>query len=642
MRCLADDPRLTAFALGESLDDSQDLESHLETCATCQRVLRETRALHGLLDAALSAEAGPGLADAQLARIETALSKPARPRRARPDSMRRASWRVFGLAAVLFLSLGLTLFVVNIQSQRSASSEQRSIPIGDAESYYSHDSRPAATLTGPVPPPPHAQPALNAEPPLVLEPIAREGYDRIDDNPFVSTRRETLSTFSIDVDRAAYANVRRFLQSGQRPPPDAVRIEELLNNFAWNDPQPAADSEHPVEISVETARCPWQTEHRLVRIALKGREPSEQRPASNLVFLLDVSGSMNQPQKLPLLKKAFRLLVSKLDARDQVSIVVYAGASGVVLPPTSCAEPETIIAALEQLQASGSTNGGAGIEQAYALASDNFIDGGINRVILATDGDFNVGISDRGQLTRLIEDKARSGVFLSVLGFGMGNYQDATLEELSNRGNGNYAYIDSLREAYKVLGRELLGSLWTIARDVKLQVEFNPSQVAGFRLIGYENRVLAHQDFDDDSKDAGELGAGHSVIAYYQVVPAGQEVPGAVEPDSLRYGTSSPAVENPSPELLFVKLRYQQPQGSSSIKLELPVLDAGQTLEDASADFKFGCAITAFGLILRDSPYRGGANFGTVLELAREGLAFDPGGDRRAFIELVEQARTLY
>ncbi len=468
-----------------------------------------------------------------------------------------------------------------------------------------------------------------------------EAYDRIYENRFLRASENPLSTFSIDVDRASYANVRRFIEAGQRPPPDAVRIEELVNAFRYADPAPGLEEQHPLAVSVEVAGCPWQAQHRLVRVALKGKElPAEQRPASNLVFLVDVSGSMDNPNKLPLVQKALRHLVYQLDERDSIAIVVYAGNAGLVLPSTSGLRQGEVVEALNRLKAGGSTNGGEGIELAYKTAREHYIEGGINRVLIATDGDFNVGISDRGSLTRLIEEQADGGIFLSVLGFGMGNYKDATLEQLSNAGDGNYAYIDSMQEAHKILGREMLGTLWAIARDVKLQIEFNPAHVNGYRLIGYENRILAHEDFNDDSKDAGDLGVGHSVVAFYEIVPAGVDFPEQVDP--LKYGPTETETPHPSPELLTAKLRYQLPADKApSQLLEVPLTDTGMSLNEASTEFKFSAAVAAFGLILRDSAYKGGANWGTVQELASEGLGEDADGERARFLVLVSQAREL-
>ena len=445
-----------------------------------------------------------------------------------------------------------------------------------------------------------------------------EAYDRIEDNQFLQATQNPLSTFSIDVDTASYAVVRRFLQGGRLPPKDAVRIEEMLNYFSYNYPVPS--EEGPFSASVEVAQAPWALEHRLVRIGLKGQELGmEQRPSSNLVFLLDVSGSMQPANKLPLLKNAMRLLVDRLGEKDRVAIVVYAGASGLVLPSTSSDQKGEILAALENLRAGGSTNGGSGIRLAYQTAVSNFITGGVNRVILATDGDFNVGTTNQGDLTRLIEDNAKSGVFLTVLGFGMGNYKDSTLEKLADMGNGNYAYIDTINEARKVLVNEINSTLVTIAKDVKIQIEFNPLQVSAYRLIGYENRLLRQEDFNDDTKDAGEIGAGHTVTALYEIVPAGKglQIPGV---DPLKYQTPMGTTDvAQSGELLTLKFRYKQPDGETSRLLEFPVRDGDRAYSQASQDFKFAAAVASFGMILRESPYKGNGTLAAVLELAEEG-----------------------
>jgi len=467
----------------------------------------------------------------------------------------------------------------------------------------------------------------------------REAYDRIHDNAFKLVRQDPLSTFSIDVDTASYANVRRFLNQNQLPPPDAVRIEELVNYFRYDYAQPKA--EHPFSVSVDLAQCPWAPTHRLARVALKGREPDlARRPASNLVFLLDVSGSMGDANKLPLVKRSMKLMVDHLGENDRVAIVVYAGASGLVLPSTTCDRKKQVLAALDRLSAGGSTNGGAGIQLAYQTAVDNFIKGGTNRVILATDGDFNVGVSDRGRLTRLIEKKAKSGVFLTVLGFGQGNLQDATMEELSGKGNGTYAYIDSIREARKVLVEQIGGTLLTIAKDVKIQVEFNPARIGAYRLIGYENRVLRNQDFNDDKKDAGEIGAGLTVTAFYEVVPRGVkiDIPGV---DPLKYQATALADAAISDEAMTVKLRYKLPDGDTSTLITAAVKDEPRSIKDVSDDYVFATAVAAFGMVLRDSPYKGSANLALVEELARTGARRDPGGYRKEFLELVRKARAL-
>jgi Ca-activated chloride channel family protein len=532
-----------------------------------------------------------------------------------------------------------------------------------------------------------------------------ESYDRITDNAFLTVAQNPLSTFSIDVDTASYSNTRRFIvEQSQLPPKDAVRIEEMVNYFPYSYPAPKGEA--PFGADVEVAGCPWNAEHRLVRIALKGKEiAKEARPASNLVFLIDVSGSMQPQNKLPLLKRAMQRMVQELRENDRVAIVVYAGSSGLVLPSTSCdsLHRQTILDALEKLAAGGSTNGAEGIQLAYQVATQNFIKDGTNRVILCTDGDFNVGITNQGDLTRLIEEKAKSNVFLSVLGFGMGNVKDSTMEKLADKGNGNYAYIDTPAEAQKVLVDQLSGTLVTIAKDVKIQVEFNPAKIAGYRSIGYENRMLAKEDFNDDKKDAGEIGAGHTVTALYELVPAGKKVetgsvdalkyqantastvgieraeanldlkrevlrrkeasPNAFSPAEVEEARSdvklaeaqlkgarerkqlAPTTSPASDELLTVKLRYKAPdapleQGTSKL-LEFPVKDSGESYSQASGDFKFASAVAEFGMILRESPYKGGMTMDGVIELAQEGIGEDVNGYRAEFVEMVKKAKGL-
>jgi Ca-activated chloride channel family protein len=473
-----------------------------------------------------------------------------------------------------------------------------------------------------------------------------EAYASSKDNAFLRVVDQPLSTFSIDVDTASYANMRRFLSQHQRPPVDAVRIEELVNYFPYDYAPPTGDQ--PFAAHLEVANAPWAPEHRLVRIGLKGRDISDaRRPAANLVFLLDVSGSMNQPNKLPLVKKSLRLLVEKLRADDRVAIAVYAGQSGLVLPSTSAREKAKILEAIDELNASGSTNGGMGIHLAYDIAKANFVAGGVNRVILATDGDFNVGTTSEGELVRLIEEKAKSGVFLSVLGFGMGNLKDSTLEQLADKGNGNYAYIDSLAEAKKTLVEQAGGTLVTIAKDVKIQVEFNPAKVQAYRLIGYENRLLAKEDFNNDKVDAGEIGAGHTVTALYEIVPVGATAPSDTPAvDGLKYqavaqGAGSKEQGAQNRELLTVKIRYKEPTGDVSSKLEFPLIDQGASFADATGDFKFAAAVAGLGMTLRDSPYKGGLTLANVLEWGRAGLGQDVGGYRSEFLTLVNSADLL-
>ncbi len=473
-------------------------------------------------------------------------------------------------------------------------------------------------------------------------PSNTEEYNPIDDNPFKVVKKNPLSTFSIDVDTTSYSNLRRFISEGRLPPKDAVRIEELINYFTYDYPQPKANN--PFSITTEISDSPWNNRHQLVHIGIQGKDiVTENLPPSNLVFLLDVSGSMNNANKLPLIKSAFQLLVDELTEKDTVSIVVYAGAAGVVLPPTKGSEKDKILAAINNLEAGGSTAGGEGIKLAYDLAKRFYQSSGNNRVILATDGDFNVGVSSDAELVRMIENYRDEGIFLTVLGFGTGNFKDAKMEQLANKGNGNYAYIDNLLEAKKVLVTEMGGTLLTIAKDVKIQVEFNPAKVQGYRLIGYENRLLRSQDFNDDKKDAGELGAGHSVTALYEVIPVGVEsnvnLPGV---DELRYQDNQvgEAAYN-SDELMLVKLRYKEPKGTTSELIKQLVVDKGVSLDDASNDFKFAAAVAQYGMILRDSEYKGDASFNEVLKLANQSKGLDLEGYRSEFINMVESSQKL-
>ncbi len=467
-----------------------------------------------------------------------------------------------------------------------------------------------------------------------------EEYKRIEDNRFLAASSNPLSTFSIDVDRASYSNVRRFLSQGQRPPADAVRIEELVNYFTYDYAEP--DGRDPFTIAADAAPAPWNRRHQLVRIGIQGkRYRNREIPPSNLVFLIDVSGSMMSPDKLPLVKQAFHTLVHHLGERDRVAIVVYAGQAGLVLPPTSGADKRTILSAIDRLEAGGSTAGGAGIRLAYDVARRSFMPEGNNRVILATDGDFNVGISSEGELTRLIEDRRKDGTFLTVLGFGTGNYKDSRMELLADKGNGNYAYIDNALEAQKVFGSELTGTLFTIAKDVKIQVEFNPSRVKAYRLIGYENRLLAKEDFNDDTKDAGELGAGHSVTALYEVVPVDSDEDFAlITPDSLRYQRPTFPVDGHPDEWLTVKLRYKTPTSDRSQLLSLRLTD-NQLHHRLDGEFAFAASVAEFGMLLRDSEFKGDANWSNVHELARRGMGEDPDGLRAEFLSLVGRAARM-
>ena len=468
-----------------------------------------------------------------------------------------------------------------------------------------------------------------------------EAYDEIVENEFLDSLNNPKSTFSIDVDTASYSNVRRMIRSGQKPPVGAVRIEEMVNYFEYDYPQPTG--EHPFSVTTDLAQCPWNSDHQLVRVGLKGKTiESEERPSANLVFLLDVSGSMNSPNKLPLVKQAMKMLVRNLENRDRIAIVVYAGASGVVLPSTSCDDSRVIVNALDRLSAGGSTNGGQGIELAYRIAARNFQEGGINRVILCTDGDFNVGTTNQSQLIDLIQRKAKSGVFLSVLGFGTGNYKDSTMEKLADKGNGNYAYIDGLLEARKSLVQQMSGTLLTIAKDVKIQIDFNAARVAAYRLIGYENRMLANKDFADDTKDAGEIGAGHTVTAIYEVVPAGAESPAIKDSGSQFVETRVKADAKESDTLLTVSLRYKQPDGDTSQEFKVALDHSADTnLEPPAGDFRFAASVAAFGMMLRDSQFKGTADWRWIIEAAKENTGDDENGFRSEFVQLAREAEMI-
>jgi Ca-activated chloride channel family protein len=666
MRKVMDEAKLTAYALGElSERERAEVEGYLEGSAEARAEVERVRETAGLLREALAQEASERLTPEQRARIEGRAA--ASPRRRRTAA-----------AGVLATAASLTVALLVTWNQ----SLSRQVPQLEGPGLDSFLSPPTS---GEAPLPPSKPAALSsrelealralgyvgsdASGPLVepfdsgrqdvrrfqpddgtLEPDAgirhqsgpftTEAYDAVEDNPFITVAQSPLSTFSIDVDTASYANVRRFLREGELPPPGAVRIEELVNTFTYDYEPPRG--EHPFAVHLAAATCPWAPDHELVRIGLKGREIEKaKRPPSNLVFLIDVSGSMDEENKLPLLKRALGLLIGELDERDRVAMVVYAGASGLVLPSTPAGSKEPLLVALDRLQAGGSTHGSEGIRLAYETAATHFIEGGVNRVILATDGDFNVGVTSQDELTRLIEEKAKSGVFLTVLGFGMGNYKDSTLEKLADHGNGNYGYIDSQREARRLLVDQMGGTLVTIAKDVKIQVEFNPAQVAEYRLIGYENRVMADHDFDDDTKDAGEIGAGHTVTAFYEVVPVGAP-PVARTARPLKYQQPRRLSKKAhGQETLTVHLRYKKPAGEASVLLEAVLKGAPASFEEAPDDFRFASAVAAFGMILRDSPYRGSASLADVGRWARGALGKDATGQRQELVDLVGVAERL-
>lgn len=469
-----------------------------------------------------------------------------------------------------------------------------------------------------------------------------EGYAPINENGFRNVKASPLSTFSIDVDHASYSNIRRFINNGGLPPADAVRIEEMINYFRYDYPLP--DDDHPFSVSTEMTVCPWNRSHYLLQVGLRGKDIDKSGlPPSNIVFLIDVSGSMNSPDKLPLLKSAFGLLVNELRPRDRVAIVVYAGAAGLVLESTPGSRKEKIMSAIDHLEAGGSTAGGAGLKLAYREAERNFIEDGNNRIILATDGDFNVGESSNGAMERLVEEERGKGVFITVLGFGMGNLKDDKMELIADKGNGNYSYIDNLQEARKVLVGEFGGTLFTIAKDVKFQIEFNPSRIRSYRLIGYENRLLNDEDFNDDRKDAGEMGAGHNVTALYELVPAGTDetVPSV---DPLRYQVDrnrSSDKKDPGREYLTIKVRYKRPSGSKSILMEKHVGGRIGDLEEASDNIRFAAAVAEFGMILEKSEYKGNSTLGSAAGLARSARGTDEDGYRSELIRLIKTVSSM-
>lgn len=464
-----------------------------------------------------------------------------------------------------------------------------------------------------------------------------ENYSTIHENGYKNARSNPLSTFSIDVDNASYSNVRRYINQGSLPPTDAVRIEEMINYFNYDYKTPTGD--HPFSVNTELAKCPWNKEHYLMHIGLQAKRiDKSELPASNLVFLLDVSGSMEAHNKLPLLKRAFKMLVNELRPSDRVAIVVYAGAAGKVLDSTSGDEKKEILDALDKLSAGGSTAGGAGIKLAYKIANDNFIKGGNNRIILATDGDFNVGVSGTSEMERLVEKERENGVFMTVLGFGSGNIKDDKMETIADKGNGNYAYIDNIQEARKVFITEFGGTLFTVAKDVKFQLEFNPEHVKAYRLVGYENRLLNDEDFNDDTKDAGEMGAGHTVTALYEIIPTTSNE-NAPLVDPLKYQNSE-TKKDKSGELLTIKLRYKAPDGKTSTRFELPVIDKLE--KTTSNNFRFSAAVASFGMLLRNSEFLGDSNIETIVDLARSGKGVDEEGYRSEFIQLVKTVDDLH
>jgi Ca-activated chloride channel family protein len=626
------DPRLTAYALGElERDEAKAIEDALAAQPELRQAVEEVSAMSTLLSNELRKEPVSTLSEAQRAQIQERARGVVpidRARRRRRVVIAAASALAASIAAVGFFTVALrrspVLFNKSLESPAPvwlAAPERRAVLKTEPsqEALARQENAPAATSAD------------------TDNGVSGERYGQLKENRFRSARTSPLSTFSIDVDTAAYANVRRFLTQRTLPPADAVRIEELVNYFPYAYPPPRGP--HPFAVHLEQGPAPWNPRHTLVRIGLKGKELDlRSRKPSNLVFLIDVSGSMSDANKLPLLRNAFSMLVRELGENDRVAIAVYAGAAGLVLPSTACTAQNKprILAALEKLEAGGSTAGGAGLQLAYQTAVSSFIKGGVNRVLIATDGDFNVGTTDRDELIALVKRRAQSGVFLTVLGFGMGNLKDDTLEGIANKGNGNYFYIDTLAEARKVLVEQMSGTLTTIAKDVKIQVELNPRKVSEYRLIGYENRLLAARDFADDKKDAGEIGAGHTVTALYELVPATGE-------DALRYQRSSdPAEAGPAAsELLLVKLRYKQPDGETSQLIRIPLAEKPTQAAQTSEDFRFAAAVAWFGMALRGSPFAGDSPWSQIADLAGKARGQDPQGYRAELLKLVATARAL-
>jgi Ca-activated chloride channel family protein len=471
-------------------------------------------------------------------------------------------------------------------------------------------------------------------------PIDREGYDAITENGFKTVGQDPLSTFSIDVDAASYSNVRRMLNMGQLPPAGAVRIEEMINYFKYDYKAPEKDD--PFSINTEIAACPWNNNHQLVSVGLQGKLiPTDNLPASNLVFLIDVSGSMEDPNKLPLVQQSLKLLVDQLREKDKVALVVYAGNAGLVLPSTSGEEKIKIKDAIDRLSAGGSTAGGAGIKLAYKTARENFIKSGNNRIILCSDGDFNVGVSSDAALEEMIETERKSGVFLTILGYGMGNYQDAKMQKLAGKGNGNHAYIDNLSEARKVLVKEFGGTLFAIAKDVKLQIEFNPAKVQAYRLVGYENRMLNKEDFNDDLKDAGELGSGHTVTALYEIIPVGVKSSFIKSVDDLKYQNEKTVSNKTSAEMMTIKFRYKKPDGDVSTLISHPVIFTSASISKTSENFRFAAAVAQFGMLLRKSEFKQQSSYQNTWTLAKDALGKDEEGYRSEFLKMIKNAEAL-
>ena len=635
-----DDWRLSAWALNEhdalTDDDKQEIEAALQDNAELQQAVCELRAAAGLMKKTFAMDTLQTLSKQQRDKVL---------KNAAPKASLMVLFRPLAVAGIA-IAVAMALLAPMTTSASKEADESMHLSLMEPPAIKNGDSYQYSSSDGSA----HAYMSIAGEEHgVIIEKPEKNNYNAISDNGFKDLRIQgnDFSTFSIDVDTASYSDVRSHLQQyGRLPMRRSVRIEEMINYFDYHYAGPDTASAHPFRYHVESSICPWQTKHRLLRIGIQGKRIAKaDRPATRLVFLLDVSGSMSNHNKLGLLKQAFSMLVKQLDERDQVAIVTYAGSSGLVLAPTSGDNKQTILDALNRLNAGGSTNGAGGIQQAYSIAQDMFKQDAENRVILATDGDFNVGISDQTSLVEFIKQKAQSGIFLNIHGYGMSNRQDGTMEAMSNNGNGTYAYIDNIREAQKVMVDDLTGSLVTIAKDVKIQCVFNPQHVAAWRLIGYENRLLKKEDFNNDTKDAGEIGAGHNVTAIYEIIPAGTALPKAdVDPSPfIKQEVPAEAKQaiNASPAWLQLRLRYKAPQGQTSMLLQEDVVIHERTFAETSSGFRWAASIAAFGMQLRQSPHKGDVTWSQILEMARKAKGPDQHGHRAECIRLIEMAQHL-
>ena len=667
MNNLSNDPRLTLYALGQlSQDEAKEIEMELKKDEQLQREVQEIQETATLLKDGMDTKAHLRLSPEQIENLSRKYEQ-------KPGWLARNFKKVTIGVPLVFVVTFTVISLREIATNRLNKTTKQPLNIAQGilqESKSSTPYNPPAVAQNYAPAPAKKamrkaelqapsinsfgnkgigkRSALTSSEALGQAPVQSEfnteTYDYMSPNGYVRVADHPLSTFSVDVDTASYANARRFLSNAQMPPKDSIRVEEFINYFDYDYSAPKDDAKHPVAVYTEVATSPFHKDYKLVKIGLKAKEVlMEKRPRSNLVFLIDVSGSMSDPNKLPLVKESIKQMVRKMDKEEMISIVVYAGSSGLALPPTPASDNVTIFEALGRLSAGGSTNGGQGIELAYKVAKENFIKEGNNRVIIVTDGDFNVGQTSQGTLVDTIKEKAKDNIFLTVLGVGMGNYKDSTLEKLADYGNGNYAYIDNLNEARKVLINDRFKTLHTIAKDVKLQVEFNPDAVEAYRLIGYENRALKKEDFNNDKKDAGDMGAGHTVTAFYEIVPKGVKFEGPAV-DKLKYQKVSKATTKTtgSNEVMTVKVRYKEPAGTKSKLLEQVVSKNDQTFSSASSDFKFASAVAGYAMLLREDPNLGDMGLSEMVELAKENKGSDPFDYREELIENMKMSQSIY